>query len=282
MGCRAIADDDADRVIELLCAGFPSRATSYWREAFRTLRDRCVPEGCPRYGHVLIVDAVIVGVILLICVPVPDEDGNLRCNLSSWYVDPRFRIYASLMVKVALSHPGLTYTNTSSAAHTRETILSQGFGCYAQGQILAIPAVGRRIPGLTIERIGPDNAGAASDDRVTKLLVDHARLGCISLRCVLDDEVYPFVFLRRPIPHAGLPCAQLIYCRDLPSFWRFKGPLGRHLLKHGLLVTMSEANEPAEGPFSRFFRGRLPAYFSGPHTPRLGDLAYSESVLFGP
>ena len=282
VGCRSIIDDDADTVIELLCAGFSSRAKSYWQNAFETLRNRCVPEGCPRYGHVLIVDSVIVGVILLICVAVPDEDGVLRCNLSSWYVDPRFRIYASLMVKVALSHPGLTYTNTSSAAHTRETILSQGFGCYAEGQILAIPAVGRRVPGLTVERIDRDPVGGAPGDRVTKLLVDHARLGCISLRCVLDDEVYPFVFLRRTIPHAGLPCAQLIYCRDLRSFWRFKGPLGRHLLRHGLLVTMSEANEPADGLFSRFFRGRSPAYFSGPHRPRLGDLAYSESVLFGP
>ncbi len=225
---------------------------------------------------------MIVGVILLICVAVPDEDGILRCNLSSWYVDPRFRIYASLMVKVALSHPGLTYTNTSSAAHTRETIVAQGFGCYAEGQVLAIPAVGRGIPGLSIEPIGPDHIALGSEDRATKLLVDHARLGCISLRCVLDDEVYPFVFLRRPIPHAGLACAQLIYCRDLRSFWRFKGPLGRHLLGHGLVVTMTEANAPAEGPFSRFFRGRSPAYFWGPHRPRLGDLAYSEAVLFGP
>ncbi len=282
MACRAIADDDADRVIDLLCAGFSSRTKSYWQAAFKTLRDRYVPQGCPRYGHVLIVDSMIVGVILLICVAVPDQDGIVRCNLSSWYVDPRFRIYASLMVKVALSHPGLTYTNTSSVAHTRAMIVSQGFGCYAQGQILAIPAVGRGVPGLAIERIGPDHVAAASEDRATKLLVDHARLGCISLRCVFDSEVYPFVFLRRPIPHAGLPCAQLIYCRDIRSFWRFKGPLGRELLRHGLLVTMSEANEPAEGLFSRFFRGRSPAYFSGPHRPRLGDLAYGESVLFGP
>ncbi len=281
VACRAITGDDADAVIDLLCEGFASRSRSYWRAALETLRDRSVPEGCPRYGHALIVDSVIVGVVLLICVAVPDEDGIVRCNLSSWYVDPRFRIYASLMVKIALSHPGLTYTNTSSAAHTRETIVSQGFGCYAEGQNLAIPAVGRAVPGLSIERIGPDDS-AAPEDRATRLLVDHARLGCISLRCVLDDEVFPFVFLRRPVPHAGVPCAQLIYCRDIRSFWRFKGPLGRQLLRHGLLVTMSEANAPAEGPFSRFFRGRSPAYFSGPHRPRLGDLAYGESVLFGP
>ena len=282
VACRAIVEDDADRVIDLLRAGFSSRTKSYWQAAFRTLRDRSVPEGCPRYGHVLIVDSMIVGVILLICVPVPDEDGVLRCNLSSWYVDPRFRIYASLLVKVALSHPGMTYTNTSSAAHTRETIVSQRFGCYAEGQVLAIPAVGRGMPGLTVEAIGPDHAASDPQDRATKLLVDHARLGCISLRCVLGGEVYPFVFLRRPIPHAGLPCAQLIYCRDIRSFWRFKGPVGRHLLRHGLAITMSEANAPAEGPFSRFFRGRSPAYFRGPHRPRLGDLAYGESVLFGP
>ncbi len=282
VGCRAITDDDADPVIDLLCVGFPSRPKSYWQTAFQTLRNRGVPEGCPRYGHVLIVDSTIVGVILLICVAVPDEDDVLRCNLSSWYVDPRFRIYASLMIKVALSHPGLTYTNTSSVAHTRETILSQGFAPYAEGQILAITAVGRRVPGLIIARIGPDHGDAGADDPMTKLLVDHARLGCISLRCTLDGEAFPFVFLRRHIPHVGLPCAQLIYCRDLASFWRFKGPLGRQLLKSGLLITMSEANEPVPGFLSRFFRGRSPAYFSGPHRPRLGDLAYGESVLFGP
>ena len=84
VACRAIVEDDADRVIDLLRAGFSSRTKSYWQAAFRTLRDRSVPEGCPRYGHVLIVDSMIVGVILLICVPVPDEDGVLRCNLSSF------------------------------------------------------------------------------------------------------------------------------------------------------------------------------------------------------
>ena len=65
MACRAIVEDDADSVIDLLRAGFSSRTKSYWQAAFKTLRDRSVPEGCPRYGHVLIVDSEIVGVILL-------------------------------------------------------------------------------------------------------------------------------------------------------------------------------------------------------------------------
>ena len=284
LGCRAIVAADEERVVDLLSSGFAARSRAYWQDAFATLRDRCVPDGCPRFGHALVVDGVIVGIILLICVAVPDENGVIRCNLSSWYVEPRFRIYASVLVKAALSHKHLTYTNTSSAAHTRETVLSQGFTCYARGQLLAVPALGGRVPGLEIHRILPGEAASSMEagDRELKLLTDHARAGCISLRCIVEGEVYPFVFLRRRLPKVSLPCAQLIYCRDLESFWRLRGPVGRYLLAQGLPVTMSEANGPAAGSFSRFFPGRSPAYFFGPHHPRLGDLAYGEAVLFGP
>ena len=60
------------------------------------------------------------------------------------------------------------------------------------------------------------------------------------------------------------------------------GPLGRYLLRHGLAVVMVDANGPLEGLPGRYFPGRLPNYFRGPEAPRLGDLAYSEAVLFGP
>jgi hypothetical protein len=68
----------------------------------------------------------------------------------------------------------------------------------------------------------------------------------------------------------------------MSDFVRFAGTLGRFLLKRGMPVFMLDANGPIEGLAGVYFAGRAPKYFRGPAQPRLGDLAYTEAVLFGP
>ena len=62
-----------------------------------------------------------------------------RCNLSSWYVDPAFRAYATLLVSHALSHRDVTYLNVSAAPHTWPIIEAQGFARYCDGIFVAVP-----------------------------------------------------------------------------------------------------------------------------------------------
>jgi hypothetical protein len=278
MGCRQIVAEDRQAVIDLLVRGFQERGAPYWSHAFDVMSSRPVPEGFPRYGYVLTADEAIVGIVLLIFSAPPGERYP-RCNLSSWYVDPRFRTYASVLVRKALAKKDVVYINVSSVAHTRKTIVEQGFSCASEGVFLSIGALASAPPGASIRQIDASDAQAG---RQSELLKEHSRAGCISLICTLGGRSYPFVFLRRKIPRTFIPCAQLIYCDAMADFVRFAGMLGRFLLKHGVPAFMVDANGPVEGLTGVYFAGRSPKYFRGPTKPRLGDLAYTEGVLFGP
>jgi hypothetical protein len=78
-----------------------------------------------------------------------------------------------------------------------------------------------------------------------------------------------------------IPCAQLIYCRDIADFVRCAGPIGRHLAWRGRPLAIVDANGPIPGLVGIFRRGSKPKYFKGPQRPRLGDLAYTEYAILG-
>ena len=66
---------------------------------------------------------------------------------------------------------------------------------------------------------------------------------------------------------------------DLP---RIAAVLGRILLRRFAIPwILLDAEAPVAGLPGRFFSGRAPRYARGPHPVGLGDLAYSEFVLFG-
>jgi hypothetical protein len=102
----------------------------------------------------------------------------------------------------------------------------------------------------------------------------------MSLLCVADDHAYPFVFRRRVIKRF-LPCAQLIYCRGIEEFVRFSGPIGRYFARRGIPFVMLDSNSRIPGLIGIYLDGMLPKYYKGPYRPRLGDLAYTETALFG-
>ena len=177
--------------------------------------------------------ATVAGAILAIYSTTRDNGVVARrCNLSSWYVEPRFRAYAPMLVSHAVRHKNVTYTNVSSAPHTRPTIEAQGFSRYSEGIFVAVPAlqgpfggpavevfdVRRQAPGR-LRSLGPRDFAA------------HAAYGCISLWCATSERAYPFVFRRRLVKRF-VPCAQLIYCGDVGDFVRFAGPVGRALMRY--------------------------------------------------
>lgn len=274
LSCRQITGGDLPAVAELLTRGFPERSHAYWDHALGVLAARDLPEGCPRFGFALIASGRVAGVVLLIYVAPRNPGGVPRCYVSSWYVEDQVRAYASWLISRAFKQKPAVYINMSSVAHTRDTVIAQGYTCYAHGIFLALAAL---APAGEKAEVRAPLAGDPAYD----LLIDHAACGCISLVCVAGGRRYPFVFLQRRIPKTILPCAQLVYCDGEGDFARYAGPLGRALLRRGLLAVMTDANGAVRGVPGHYFPGRQPKYYLGPEAPPLGDLAYSEAVLFG-
>src|SRR6202011_5703889 len=132
---RQIADSDVNDVVELLTRGFaPRRSRRFWQDMMARLAAHATPPGEPRYGYMLDDGHGPVGTILLVSSAIPTNDGaQVRSNFSSWYVDPAFRSYASMLIARAIRHKDVTYLNVTPALHTRPILLAQGYACYARG-----------------------------------------------------------------------------------------------------------------------------------------------------
>jgi hypothetical protein len=211
------------------------------------------------------------------------EAGRLatRCNLSSWYVEPAYRAYATLLVSQALADKDATYTNVSAAPHTWPIIEAQGFSRYCDGVFVAVPMLKDLFGGSGVRVFDAgENPTASFDASEQDILRRHAEHGCISLWCESAGRAHPFVFRPRLVKRA-IPCAQLIYCRDVGEFVRFAGPIGRYLARRGKPFVIIDSNGAIPGLVGTFRPGRMAKYFKGPQRPRLGDLAYTEYAVLG-
>jgi hypothetical protein len=286
--CRRIEDADADNVVALLTRGFASRRPRrFWEHVIEVLATRSAPPDAPRYGYLLENDGAAVGAILQIfSTPQGDisagtgEKAPMRCNVSSWCVDPAFRGYAPFLVSQALKQKGVTYLNISSVPHTRPIVEAQGYLRFSNGVFVALPYLSRP-PGIEARVIPTSEQPQAHFEAHERdLLRDHAGYGCMSLWCETPERAYPFVFRERRIK--GLvTCAQLVFCRDVADFVRFARPLGMYLARRRRPLVILDANGPVRGLVGKYFDQTMPKYFKGPAPPRLGDLAYTETALFG-
>jgi hypothetical protein len=282
--CRQIERSDFDAVIALLTRGFPIRAESHWRRALSRLETRVTPPDYPKYGYLLENEGAVVGVILLIFTGV-EAGGEIgrRCYLSSWYVEPAFRSYASLLVSAAIRRREVTYVNVSPDPRTWPIIEAQGFSRYSKGQYRAMPLLSLRSETGRIREIrASDRVQKPIGALTAQILSDHAEYGCLSLVCEAQDGQYPFVFQVQRIARGVVPCAQLVYCRDVADLARFARPLGLFLLRRGIPFVSVDSNGKIEGLLGTYFEGKAPKYCKGHRPPRQGDLAYTEAVLFEP
>lgn len=280
--CREIGPPDVDAVVDLLTRGFGAqRSRAFWAQALRRLAEREPPRGLPRFGYALESGGSLVGVLLLIASEVPGSDGaSLRCNLSSWYVEPRFRPYATLLERRALRHREATYVNVTPAPHTRPGLLAQGYAPYADGRAVTVPLLARGGAKAIVRPARPGlMPGQDLSAAEVALLLDHAGWGCLSVVCTSEGQRLPFVFARRR--RSGvIPFAYLLYCRDLDSFVRHAGPLGRYLAMGGMPLVVIDTDGPLQGIPGRYRQG-YPKYYKGSGTPRPEDLAYTERAVFG-
>ncbi|MBV9997412.1 MAG: hypothetical protein JO127_19595 [Caulobacteraceae bacterium] len=276
--CRQIREADLTQVADLLTRGFPKRARKYWTSGLERLAACPIIEGCPRFGYLLEADGEVVGALLLIFHQTgAGADARIRCNVSSWYVEPAFRSHAPLLVSLALKLKHVTYVNISAAVHTLPMLKAQGYSLYSQGQFVAIPAL------AAAGRVRARFLGAGSDlvPPERELIETHVAAGCVAVICETDGDALPFLFARRRIAYAPFGVLQLVYCRDTADFSRCAGAIGRLLLARGVLAVLCDADAPLAGLPGFLFRNKGARHFKGPDRPRLNDLSYTELVLFG-
>jgi hypothetical protein len=279
---RQIDDSDVPEVVDLVTRGYgAARPREFWAHIFACLSRRSVPEGFPRYGYVIESDGRFVGVMILIFSTIWEGGAaRIRCNGSGIYVDPAFRFYAPLLISRAHKDKNVTVLNLTPAAHTHSMIETAGFTKYTSGIFVAIPVLSRPRADTPVRVVDAhDDPGVRFDPHERDLLLEHADYGCTSLWCVTPERAYPFVF--RPRTVRLLPCAQLVYCRNVDDFIRFARPIGLHLARRLRPLVILDANSPIPGLVGKYYPERMPRYFAGPDRPQIGDLAYTEISMFG-
>jgi hypothetical protein len=280
---RQIADADVAEVVHLLSHGFSTqRSRECWQHVLKGLASRTVPAKYPRYGYILESGGKPVGVFLQIFSTVwLDGAARTRCNVSSVYVDPAFSMYASLFELQAFKDKTVTVLDVTPGPNRYAVVEARGYTRYSEGIFVAVPALSRSPKAPAVRLLAPHvRPEVPFEDHDRDLLLEHADFGCISLWCVTPERAYPFIFRPR-ILKGFLYCAQLVYCRDIGDFVRFARPIGLFLARRRLFFVMIDANGPIPGLLGKYFPGKMPRYFRGPHRPRLGDLAYTEVALFG-
>ena len=281
--CRPIEDNDWDGIIDCLRRNFPERDRSYWKRAVTRMEKRPFVPDLPKYGFVLDMSGHIVGVLLALYFRHDGLEGEeLRCDLSSWSVDPEYRAFAGKMVIAALRRKNVTYINVSPAPGTIKLNEAFGFRRYADGQLAFFPILSAaRRPYRVLEARAdlPEMSLLSEGDR--GILLQHAALDCFSLICVGEGRALPFVFKTRRILRGMIPSSQVVYCRSPEELSQCAGVLGRYLLRKGVFLCVVDANGPVPGLVGRYFAGSGTKYFKGPKPPALGDLTFTELVIFG-
>jgi hypothetical protein len=264
--CRQIVPSDLDGIADMLARGFPRSRRETWMRGFQRWDRLPAIAGVPRFGYVLDGGFGPVGVILLIS---SLRGEHIVTNLSSWYVEPQWRVHSTLLVSLATKLKHVTYLNASPAPHTWKTLQAQGFAPYNFGRSAVFALPGRGAVSDTI----------ADDLPEAQLLRDHRAMGLTVLTVKKDGITSPFVLQPRRLDRPPVKMMDVLFCRGAEDLNRCAPALARHFLPRGVMGFLIDGK--VEGMFSRYVEGKEPRYYKGPWRPTLGDLAYTEKVLFG-
>jgi hypothetical protein len=275
---RQIVEADIPAVSELLSEGFPTRSSGYWLQGLHRMAARANVNGYPQFGYLLDSGGAPVGAILLLFSEMPSGNGAIiRCNVSSWYVRPEFRVFASLLITSTTKNKNVTYFNISAVRSTWRTVEAQGFSVYCKGQMYALPFLRRPEDAVQIDVFNAARTNLDATEQ--RILGQHSAVGCLSVVVRSKKDTYPFVFQKHNLKGV-IPIYRLTYCRSVDEFVRFAGNLGRFLLRHGSPGVQLDANALIPGLPGWFTDKRGRKYSKGPYPPRLGDLSFTETAFF--
>jgi hypothetical protein len=276
--CRPILESDIPDVVDLLSRGFPERTRAFWSAGLKRLNDRSAPDGYPKLGQALFVGGRIVGVVLTIYSRHFDGDvSQIRCNVSSWFVEPAYASYGGLLASSAMRRSEVVYVNVSAAPHTQKVIEALGFKKLFDGVFIAVPILSSHAARVRVVPFEDADLAERLSRNERDLMIEHRRLGCRTLLCDTAGEVHPFVFYEGAIWNDRLRCLHLAYSRDVASFVACAGALGRALWRDSAFVSI-DADGAIAGLWGRY-RNRGNKYYKGAIRPRPGDLAYVENAF---
>lgn len=93
-----------------------------------------------------------VGLTIFTTIEVNGEPA-IRCNVSSWYVEPAYRCYAAVLESRAVGHTHVTYFNITSSRHTLPIVEALEYVRYSKGRFLTAPAVVKIDSDLRIRKV---------------------------------------------------------------------------------------------------------------------------------
>jgi hypothetical protein len=206
--CREIGIADLEAVADLLTRGFARhRSRDWWIAGLRRLSVREVPEGFPRFGYMLDHEGTPVGALLLVYTERDDGGGtSIRCNLSSWYVEPAYRTYAPMLTNVAQRHKHITYVNISPAHWTWRTIEAQGFRAYCGGLFFSFPALSRLAKGCASKSSSRARMRSTACLKPTSRCLCGTRLAAASVWCAARTTAAATPSSCSRCAYAGSPC----------------------------------------------------------------------------
>ncbi len=274
---EAIGRDTIGEARALLARGFPMRAEPFWAAGLDRLSAFHDAQGLGPIGQIMRVKGEAVGVILTMRSRREQADGappQTVVNLSSWYVDERFRLMAPRMLQKVLAEAVDSFTDLTPSPPVTDMIGRFGFvRCHDGGAIFALPVQALQSGSGQIGPVDVIPLGAA----VGRIVEDHRSLGCLACALVEPEGNRPLIFsLGR---RKGLPAARLVYADDLASVRRNMGPIARFLLSRGLICLEMPTDRADTPPGAWFSTRSRPAFVRGASLAAAIDHAYSEFVF---
>lgn len=272
MAVRQIEEADFAQIKDLLCEGFPRQSPAYWNKALQILKDRAAIADLPRYGFAIDTAGRLDGVLLTIA---SQRQGQIFCNLSSWYVREGQRQNAIFLLRRAMRPQGVTYTDISPVNSIIEMIGKLGFTPHTGGVVLLTSAQILSSGKETVQDLDSDFLNGLPISERERILF-HLAAGCTGLLVGQEPVLYRMKRLKRI-----LPCARFVSGRP-ERLIASAGPLMRTLALRGIPFAMLDVPRGWNVPHGRHFPHRELRYATGDLPPAAGDLLDTELALFGP
>lgn len=291
---RPIGTHDIEPICALLHrVGFEGDQIGRIRpEIWRNLFDYSWLEQKPDRGFVLVDNNDIVGFLGTIYARREiNGKAGLTCNLSSWYVQPRYRGWGAALLHAALRDANVTYVSLTPNPLSQQVFQMLGFQ-ELSGPILLLPPL---LHAETLQHarprisFDPNDVRASLDDRRRSIFDDHAPYDCLQL-VVWDGPEQAYIVAKRrvmPVPKLAswlgkrmtMPCSEILYCSNPPLLNRHLERVKLAILRRQRTVVLLTA--------ARLFPRRLRGATLKQHTSyrsRLFDASeldqlYSELVL---
>lgn len=278
MRLRPIDDGCLQEAAAILSRGFPERSASFWDTALRRLSSYRKATAVAPIGQMMIVDDKPVGVILTIASG--REYGNDRrevVNLSSWFVETKYRWLAPRMLQQVVSKASATYTDLSPSAETSKINERLGFRVVSRGVLMFILpwlAMTRRAPGLVIPLDQVPAAALTAGER--SMLVQHEGLGCVAAALHLNGYYHPLLF--HVTRRQGLPVARVLWA-DSRHLARNIAAIARFLLRRGILLLTAHADRDEHMSVGLMWKRSAPVQVKGTWQRGHIDHTFSERVF---